>query len=74
MPKTKDLKNLIVDACKAGDGYTKLSQCFQVSRPVMMSIFNKFKESYTVQNKPGRKRQEAIDFKDSGKTTSERCV
>jgi len=61
MPKTKefssDLRKRIVDAHKAGEGYTKLSQLFQVSRSGVRSIIKKFKESHTVQNKSGRGRE-----------------
>ena len=58
MPKTNefssDLKKRIVDAHKAGEGYTKISQRFQVSRSGVRSIIKKFKESHRVQNKSGR--------------------
>lgn len=43
-----------------------------VSRNVVRSIIKKLKESHTVQNKLGRKK-EIKDFTDSGKKTSEMC-
>lgn len=56
MPKTKeislDLRKRIVDALKAGAGYTKFSQNFQVSRTG--EKYHQFKDSHTVPNKPGR--------------------
>ena len=61
MPKPKeisvDLRKRIVDAHKAGEGYTKLSQRFQVSRTGVRSIIKKLKESHTVQTGRGRKRK-----------------
>ena len=64
MPTTKeislDLRKRIVDAHKAGEGYTKLSQRFQVSRTGVRSIIKEFKESHTVQDKPGRGRKRKI--------------
>lgn len=49
-PKTKeirlDLRNRIVDAHKAGDRHTKLSERFQVSRTGVKSIVKKFKDEY----------------------------
>lgn len=49
MPKAKeislDLRKRIVDAHNAGEGYTKLSKHFQVSRTGVRSIIKKFKES-----------------------------
>lgn len=49
-PKTKeirlDLRNRIVDAHKAGDRHTKLSERFQVSRTGVRSIVKKFKDEY----------------------------
>ena len=63
MPKAKeislDLRKRIIDAHKAGDGYTKLSKRFQVSRTGVRSI-RKFKEIHTVQNKTGRGRKRKI--------------
>lgn len=56
MPKTKEIsfnltkKEGIVDAHKVLEGYTKLSQFFQLSRTRVKSIIKKFKEGHTVQN------------------------
>ena len=55
-----DLRKRIIDAHKAGEGYTKLSKHFQVSRTGVRSIIQKFKDSHTVQNKPGRGRKRKI--------------
>lgn len=54
------MRKRIVDAHKAGDGYTKLSKCFQVSRTGVRSVISKFKESHTVQNETGRSRKQKI--------------
>lgn len=54
------MRKRIVDAYKAGEGSTKLSQRFQVSRSGVRSIIKKFKESRTVQNKSGRGRKPKI--------------
>lgn len=75
MPKPKEISldsvKRIVDAHKAEDKYTKLSQCFQVSRTGVKSMIKKLKESH----KPGRgsKRLAVKDFNDSGKKNSEIC-
>lgn len=45
---------------KQEEGYTKLSQHFQVSRTGVRGIIKKFKESHTVQNKPGPRRKQKI--------------
>lgn len=62
MPKTNQvsLRKRIVDDQKAGDGHTKLSQGFQVSRTGERSITKKLKESHTVQNEHGRGREKNI--------------
>lgn len=57
MPKTKEItfdlrkKEGIVNAHKALEGYTNLSQFFQLSRTGVRSIIKKFIEGRTVQNK-----------------------
>lgn len=45
----------------SGHGYAKLSQSFRVSRTGVRSVIKKFKESHTVQNKPGRARKQNIE-------------
>lgn len=64
MPKTKeislDLRQRIIDAHNTGEGYTKLSKHFQVSRTGVRCIIRKFKESHKVQNMPGRGRKRKI--------------
>lgn len=61
-PKQKnlDFRKRIFDAYKAGEGCTKSSQHFQVSRSGVRSIIKKLKESHTVQNKSGRGRKRKI--------------
>lgn len=55
MPKAKQTSlkpnERSVHENKTGDGYTKLSQHFRVSRTGVRSIFKKFKGSHTVQKK-----------------------
>lgn len=64
MPKTKeislDLRKRIIDAHKAGEGYTKLSKRFKVSRTGVRGIIQRYKDSHTLQNKPGRGRKRKI--------------
>lgn len=64
MPKLKeislDLRKRIVNAHKAGEGYTSISKRFQVSRTGVRGIIQKFKETNTVQNKTGRGRKRII--------------
>ena len=64
MAKVKEislgLRKRIVDAYNAGEGYTKLSKRFQVSRTGVRCIVKKFKENHTVQNKTGRGRKAKI--------------
>lgn len=54
-----DLRKRITDAHKAGNGFTKYT-AFQVSRTGVKSVIKKFKESPTVQNRPGRGRNRKI--------------
>ena len=77
MAKTKeislDFRRRIANAHKAGEYYTKISECFQVSRSGVRDMIKKFNEIHTIQNKIGRGRKWKFkNFKDSGKKTSER--
>lgn len=51
MPKTKEvslnLRKIIIDFDKAGDGYTKLSWHFQLLRTGVRSVIKKYKERHT---------------------------
>ena len=61
MTKTKeislDLRKKVVDAHLKGDGYTTISKRFTVSRTAVRCIIAKYKETHSVQNKPGRGRK-----------------
>lgn len=64
MPKVKeisrDLRERIVNAHKAGQGYTCISKRFQVSRSGVRGIIQKFKATQSVKNKIGRGRKRLI--------------
>ena len=55
-----DLRKRIVNAHCKGEGYTKLSKRFQVSRTAVKGVIKKFKESSIVQNLSGRGRKAKI--------------
>jgi len=55
-----DLRQRIVNAHKAGNGYTSISKQFQVSRTGVRNIIKKLKDINTVQNKTGRGRKQTI--------------
>ena len=55
-----DLRKRIVNAHCKGEGYTKLSKHFQVSRTAVRGVIKKFKESSIVQNLSGRGRKAKI--------------
>ena len=55
-----DLRKRIVNAHCKGEGYTKLSKRFQVSRTGVRGIIKKFKESSVTQNLSGRGREAKI--------------
>ena len=55
-----DLRQRIVNAHKAGNGYTSISKQFQASRTGVRSIIKKLKDINTVQNKTGRGRKRTI--------------
>ena len=55
-----DLRKRIVNAHCKGEGYTKLSKRFQVSRTGVRGIIKKFKESSVTQNLSGRGRKAKI--------------
>lgn len=64
MVKTKeislDFRRRTVNAHRGGEGYTRLSKRFQVSRTAVRSIIKKFEETSTVENKTGRGRKQKI--------------
>lgn len=70
MPRTKlislDLREIMFDALEAGDGYTKLSKHFQVSRTEMRRIIDKRAAQYRQALQVGK-----YNFKDSKRKTSE---
>ena len=51
---------MIVDAYKAGEGYSAISKRFAVSRTAVKSIIAKVKETHSVKNKVGRGRKRKI--------------
>jgi transposase len=55
-----DLRKRIVHPHSKGEGYTKLSKHFLVSRTAVRGIIKKFKEICIVQNLPGRGRKAKI--------------
>lgn len=63
-PKTKDIsldfKKKIIEAYKVGEGNTKLYKHFPVSTAGVRSKIQKFKDSHTVQSKPGWGRKRKI--------------
>lgn len=67
MAKTKeisiDLRRKVVNAHKAGEGYTSISKRFQVSRTAVRGIIKKSEENNTVLNLPGRGRKQKISRK-----------
>ena len=55
-----DLRKRIFNVHCKGEGYTKLSKRFQVSRTAVRGIIKKFKESSVIQNLSGRGRKAKI--------------